>query len=78
MNSIDEGENSLNNDLRDDLGKDLNTLSVKKTSMPKLVLPVEGENSSSSDQYDQNNKAVDSNKAIVAAYYVRKLLTKSV
>ena len=46
--------------------------------MPKLVLPVEGENSSSSDQYDQHNRAVDSNKAIVVAYYVRKLMTKSI
>ena len=46
--------------------------------MPKLVLSGREDSSSSSDQYDPHNKAIDSNKAIVVAYYVRKLLNKSI
>ena len=60
-----------------DLKSDLKTLSARKTSMPKLILSgAKEDSSSSSEQYDPHNKAVDSNKAIVVAYYCRKLLMK--
>ena len=63
--------------LNADLKNDLRTLSAQKTSLPKLVLSgAKEDSSSSSDQYDPYNKAIDSNKAIVTAYYARKLLMK--
>ena len=65
-------------DLKNDLKGNLTTLSARKTSMPKLILSGREDSSSSSDQYDPHNKAIDSNKAIVVAYYVRKLLNKSI
>ena len=64
-------------DLKNDLGGNLITLSARKTSLPKLILAgAKEDTSSSSDQYDPHNKAIDSNKAIVVAYYARKLLMK--
>ena len=71
--SIQYSEAGFNMDLK----SDLRTMSAHKVVMPKLVLSgAKDESSSSSDQYDPHNKAVDSNKTIVVAYYCRKLLMK--
>ena len=79
--SIGDSESGLNNDIKNDLGRNLNTLSgsAKKVSMPKLILSEFKKDSKldSSSSSDHQEKAVDSNKAIVVAYYARKLLIKA-